>query len=195
MRATTQRVKRRRAITSSSGSCYFASTMQRSTRIWLIVSVLGLASLGLWACGEEAAAPTTPGPTVVEVVPPPVPVEPRPSWDEPNFELVGTASGPFTAGTAGAFELRLTPRGAYHVNREYPWTVSVTAPEGVAVPTPTIESAGATEMTDTVARFTVPFTASAPGTHRMVAAVDFGICTEEGCQFEVRNVAVDVTVN
>lgn len=175
------------------------------TRIGFLSALLALVfgSATFLACGGDEAAATgsgtsggpSGGSTVVEVTPPPVPVEPQPSFDEPNFQLVSAVTGPFTAGTAGSFEVRLTPRGEYHVNREYPWTVTVTGPEGVTLPQPTIESTGATELTDTVARFTVPFTASAPGTHRLVAAVDFGICTAEGCQFEVRNVAVDVTVN
>jgi hypothetical protein len=166
---------------------------------WLPIGGLALvsllSSLLYVACGgDEEAAPTT----VAEPALPPPPAPPtkaRPAWDEPNFELVGTAAGPFTAGTPGAFEVRLTPRGEYHVNREYPWTVTITAPEGVTVPQTTLESGSAAEMTDTIARFSVPFTPTTPGTHHLVAAVDFGICTEEGCQFELRNVAVDVTVN
>jgi hypothetical protein len=153
--------------------------------------MVGLGAWGLTACGGEEA-PASSAPTTETPAPP---AEARASWAEPNFTLVGTAPEALTAGTAGAFEIVLTPLGEYHVNREYPWTVSVTGPEGVTLPQPTLESGSAAEMTDTVARFSVPFTASTAGTHHMVASVDFGICTDEGCQFETRAVAVDVTVN
>jgi len=155
----------------------------------LLLSMAGLGAWGVTACGGEEAAVV---PTAETPAPP---VEARAAWAEPNFTLVSTAPASLTAGTAGSFELVLTPLGEYHVNREYPWTVSVTGPEGVTLPQPTLESGSATEMTDTVARFSVPFTPTATGTHHMVASVDFGICTDEGCQFETRAVAVDVTVN
>ncbi len=158
-----------------------------------LFTMLGLSACCMTACGGEEA-PATGGPTVAETPVAP-PAEARPSWSEPNFTLVGTAPAPVAAGTPGSFELVLTPLGEYHVNREYPWTVSVTGPEGVTLPQPTLESGSAAEMTDSIARFSVPFTASAAGTHHLVANVDFGICTDEGCQFETRAVAVDVTVN
>lgn len=118
--------------------------------------------------------------------------EARASWTEETFELTGTATGPFAVGTASSFEIRLTPRGEYHVNREYPWSVTVTPPAAVTVPTTTFDAGTATEMTDTVARFVVPFTPTAAGTHDVTAAVDFGVCREEACVFEMRNVLVQV---
>jgi hypothetical protein len=86
--------------------------------------------------------------------------------------------------------VRLTPRGEYHVNRNYPWSVTVTPPAAVLVPTATFDSTTAAEMTDTIARFVVPFTPSAAGTHEVTAAVDFGICREEACIFQMHNVLV-----
>lgn len=170
-----------------------ASTRGRTPLlVTLLLSMAGLTACCMTACGGEEAPAIIP-PTTAEVPAPPA--EARPSWTEPNFTLVGTAPAPLTAGTTGAFELVLTPLGEYHVNREYPWTVTVSGPEGVRLPQPTLESGSAAEMTDTIARFNVPFTATTPGTFHLVASVDFGICTDEGCQFETRAVAVDVTVN
>jgi hypothetical protein len=165
-----------------------------------ILLTLALAgwTLGLVACGgEEAASPAEPalGSTepAAEVPPAPPPTEARPRWDESNFTLDAIAAGPYAANTVGSFELRLDARAGFHVNREYPWMVSVTVPEGVSTPSTTIEAAGMT-LAEASARIPVTFTPGAPGTHRITCAVDFGICTEENCQFETRNVSVDVVV-
>jgi hypothetical protein len=160
-----------------------------SNRSLLLGLALVLAGLGLVACGEEAVE----APPLPETPPAPPPTEARPSWEESNFTLNAAAGGPYAANAAGTFELRLDTRGGFHVNREYPWMVTVTTPTGVTTPSATIEGGGIT-LEETSARIPVAFTASAPGTHRITCAVDFGICTEENCQFETRNVAVDVTV-
>jgi|GEM_PF-968208 hypothetical protein len=165
--------------------------------IFLMLALAGW-SLGLVACGgEETAPPTEPAATTEPAAeappPPPPPTEARPRWDESNFTLDAVAAGPYAANVAGTFELRLDARAGFHVNREYPWMVSVTVPEGVSTPSATIESAGMT-LAEASARIPVSFTPGAPGTHRITCAVDFGICTEENCQFETRNVAVDVVV-
>jgi hypothetical protein len=155
-------------------------------------------TLALVACGGEEAASPAPAegatePTAEAPPPPPPPTEARPRWDESNFTLDAVAAGPYAANVAGTFELRLDARAGFHVNREYPWMVSVTVPEGVSTPSGTIEAPGMT-LAETSARIPVTFTPGAPGTHRITCAVDFGICTEENCQFETRNVAVDVVV-
>lgn len=188
MVASTQRVKAGRAPSAVLTPGSMATN--RSTLLTVLLS-LGLTACCMTACGGEEAATSAPPATET----PAPPAEARASWTEPNFTLVGTAPAPVAAGAPATFEVVLTPLGAYHVNREYPWTVSVTGPDGVTLPQPTLESGSAAEMTDTIARFNVPFTASAAGTHHLVANVDFGICTDEGCQFETRAVAVDVTAN
>lgn len=167
-----------------------------STR-WLALSIafaLAGATFGLVACGgdeEAAGSGATEAPPVPEAPPPPA--EARPSWEEANFTLNASATGPYAPNAAGTFELRLDARGGFHVNREYPWMVTVTTPTGVTTPSATIEGGGIT-LEEASARIPVSFTATAPGTHRITCAVDFGICTEENCQFETRNVAVDVVV-
>jgi hypothetical protein len=165
-----------------------------STR-WIALSLaLALGTVGLVACGgeeEAAGSGATETPPVPETPPPPA--EARPSWEESNFTLNASATGPYAPNAAGTFELRLDTRGGFHVNREYPWMVTVTTPTGVTTPSATIEGGGIT-LEEASARIPVSFTATAPGTHRITCAVDFGICTEENCQFETRNVAVDVVV-
>lgn len=178
--------------------------------LWVVlvacVGLLGVAVLGVACGGDEASGGESAGAgasggssgggaPVVDEVPPPVvdePEEARPSWADETYELTAVATGPYAAGAPGSFEVRLTPRGEYHVNRNYPWSVTVTPPAAVLVPTATFDTTTAAEMTETIARFVVPFTPTAAGSHAVTAAVDFGICREEACIFQMHNVLVSI---
>ncbi len=154
-----------------------------------------LVSLVVVACsgGDEPTTAPTPAPLGERPPPPPAPAEARAVWDEPSFELRGDATGPFTAGTEGRFTIRLTPRGNYHVNHDYPLSITLTGPAPVTFPSTTLAADRATTFTEQLAQFDVPFTATA-GTHRVTALVDFAVCTPEVCMPDTRTVAVDLAV-
>jgi hypothetical protein len=137
--------------------------------------------------GEAVTDPPPPPPTSA------APPEARAVWDEPSFELRGDAPGPYAVGTEGHFAIRLTPRGNYHVNQDYPISVTLTGPGGVTFPSATLSAAQT--LTEQLAAFDVPFTASAAGTQHVTALVDFAVCTPEACMPDTRTVAVDLTVN
>jgi hypothetical protein len=162
----------------------------------LSLAALVVLAVLLTMCGEEAPATIEPVGEGTLVEEDPVEVEvpeaPQATWSDDTYELTATATGPYVVGVPSTFEVRLTPRGEYHVNRNYPWSVTVTPPAAVLVPTATFDSATAAEMTDTIARFVVPFTPTAAGTHSVTAAVDFGICREEACIFQMHDVLVTV---
>lgn len=181
----------------TSRSRSFISVVQGLGLAWVGFAGLSVGCGGDEASGGEASGGASGGggPLVVDEVPPPVadePEEARPSWTEDTYELTAVATGPYAVGAPGTFEVRLTPRGEYHVNRNYPWSVTVTPPAAVLVPTATFDAATAAEMTDTIARFVVPFTPTAAGSHAVTAAVDFGICREEACIFQMHNVLVSI---
>ena len=157
----------------------------------LCVSVIAAT---LMACGGSSE---TPQPQASggggATPPPPPPAEARDAWAEDSFELRSSAAGPYTAGQAGTFEVRLTPRGNYHVNQDYPMTITLTGPDGVTFPSATVERAAATAYTEQLATFAVPFTAPA-GQHDVRAVVDFAVCTPEACMPDTRTLAVHLAV-
>jgi len=116
--------------------------------------------------------------------------EPGPLVEDPSFELRATASGPYSVGDRGTFDILLTPRGNYHVNEDYPMTVTLAGPEAVMWPRSELGNEDARERTRARARFDVPFTASSAGQHRVTANVDFAVCTPETCMPEQRTLAV-----
>ena len=169
--------------------------MRRSFELGSIVLALGVGLVV--ACSGGSTETTAPPPSSETRAAPPTvaPPEARAVWDEPSFELRSDAPGPYTAGTEGHFTIRLTPRGNYHVNQDYPLSIALTHPSEVALPHVTLAAADAQTMSEPLALFDVPFTASAAGTHHLTTLVDFAVCTPEACMPDTRTVAVDLTVN
>jgi hypothetical protein len=126
------------------------------------------------ACGDPAAA--------------------RDVAEDPSFELRASASGPYAPGQEGRFEIALTPRGNYHVNTQYPLSIQLEAPSGVALPDAELGNDDAAEFGEPRARFQVPFTAAAAGEHRVTARVDFAMCTPEACMPDCRTLALVLPV-
>lgn len=161
-------------------------------RYTVAAALLGLLST---ACGGEEASTTEQsqgGGTTAETPPPP-PAEARPRWEEAGFELGSTPAGPFQAGQEGHFDIRLAARGNYHVNQDYPISVQITGPDGVTLPRATLGRPEAAEFSETIARFDVPFTATA-GHHELRALVDFAVCTPESCMPDSRTLAIALDV-
>jgi hypothetical protein len=85
--------------------------------------------------------------------------------------------------------IKVTSKGAYHINKEYPHKVTLTAPEGV-----TVESAKVKGNVDseTQLSFVVTSTSSGAGKKDISAEVKFAVCTETTCEPAVEKVTVSV---
>jgi hypothetical protein len=170
-------------------------------------AVFGLVA-GLLACGgkgggtEQAAAPpAAPAQEAKPAAPPAAAVE-KPAApaalsnrvDDPSFELVAAASGPYAAGKLASFAISLTPRGVYHVNQEFPIGISLHPDEGLSLPKSELAKADAATFGEKAARFDVPFTAQKAGEHRVEAKVRFAVCTPENCVPDERTLALSLPV-
>lgn len=156
-----------------------------------------VAAIGLLACSGHSTEPTSdlpPPPPSTGATPPPPAAEARAVWDEPSFELRSDTPGPYAAGAEGHFTIRLTPRGNYHVNQDYPLSITLTGPSGVTFPHATIAREQAQTMTEPLAVFDVPFTSSA-GAQHLTALVDFAVCTPEACMPDTRTLSIDLDVH
>ncbi|MBW2463148.1 MAG: hypothetical protein JRH11_15970 [Deltaproteobacteria bacterium] len=120
--------------------------------------------------------------------------EAGPVVDDPTFELRATASDTYANGELAQFDIRITPKGEYHMNEEFPTTITVHTVDGVAFPKSELEAGDAAEFGEALARFDVPFTASAAGEHRVVCDVSFAVCTASNCIPENRTLAVVLAV-
>ncbi|AKF06616.1 hypothetical protein DB32_003765 [Sandaracinus amylolyticus] len=164
-------------------------------------------ALAMVACGgEERAAEPAPAPEGAGSGAPTTAQAPAPGGgcgdpaaarevaEDPSFELRATASGPYAPGEEGRFDIALTPRGNYHVNTQYPMAIRLQGPGDVAFQRAELGPDDAAEMVEPRARFQVPFTARAAGEHRVVAEVDFAVCTPESCMPDCRTLALVLPV-
>ena len=150
-----------------------------------------LALVLLIGCGGEEA---TPAPEPQPEAAPVVEAEPGARVVDPTYELVATASGPYSSGEQGTFEIRLLPRGEHHVNVEYPFAIALAGPEPVRFAEASLDAEDAAELNEQRARFAVPFTPDAAGEHRVTATVDFAVCTPSTCIPEQRTLALVLPV-
>jgi hypothetical protein len=127
--------------------------------------------------------------TTTQVDPPADDTEAGPVIDEATFELRATAAESYTNGELGQFAISITPKGEFHMNDEFPTTITVRSVDGVTFPKSELEKDDAAQWARESARFDVPFTATA-GQHRVVCDVSFAVCTDENCIPEERTLAV-----
>jgi len=133
--------------------------------------------------GPEGAGPAAPNADAPDTI------------QDETFELrAASGQGGYHAGQLGSFSITLRPKGNYHVNQEYPITVALSGPSEVRLAKPSLARADAAEFGERLARFDVPFTPASAGTHRLVADVDFAVCTPETCMPDRRTVALAVVV-
>jgi hypothetical protein len=114
--------------------------------------------------------------------------------DDPSFELAVTPVGTYAAGKPGSVAVTLKPRGVYHVNQDYPMSVALKAPAGITLAKAELQKAEAAEFTEKVARFDIPVTPTAAGSHKLEAHVKFAVCTPENCVPDERTLALALTV-
>jgi hypothetical protein len=171
-----------------------------------LVTIATLA-LALGACDDEAPSEAEPQPSAesaenVEAADPgagaeaPAADDPEagPVVDDPTVELRATAADTYANGELAQFDIRITPKGEYHMNEEFPTTITVHTVDGVAFPKSELEAGDAAEFGEALARFDVPFTASAAGEHRVVCDISFAVCTASNCIPENRTLAVVLPV-
>lgn len=180
--------------------------MSRTTAVSLVL-VLVLAGA---ACGGPAADSKTEEPAAAQMPPKaaaagPAQAEPGPAEpaqaavptdrvEDPTFELAAVPAGPYAPGKLGSFAVSLKPRGEYHINQDYPMSVSVSPSAAVDFPKAELEKPEAAQFDEQVARFDVPFTPKSAGSHTIEAKVRFAVCTPENCVPDERTLAVVLPV-
>ncbi len=99
-----------------------------------------------------------------------------------------------TAGAAATVQVTLRPTAGYHVNKEFPMALTITAPDGVDVPKAKLSAADAAKLTDDRAEFAIAFTPKAAGDKAFTATFRFAVCTAETCDPKIEKLAWNVTV-
>ena len=96
-----------------------------------------------------------------------------------SFTLTVLAPAAKIGAAAGA-KVEVKPMKGYHINKDYPTSLKITAPAGVDVPKPKLSKADGT-VTETGAAFDVAFTAREAGTKSFTGTLSFAVCTDTTC--------------
>jgi hypothetical protein len=174
----------------------------RRNGIALALSLAGWAVVYTACSGESSssggATAATPEPRPPAVQPPGACSSPSAgqtdSITDPSFELRASTTGAYAPGVAGSFGVLLAAQGGYHVNQDYPIQITLRGPAEVGLARTELGREQAAEFGEPRARFDVPFTATAAGQHRVLADVDFAVCTEENCMPDCRTIALVLPV-
>jgi hypothetical protein len=91
-------------------------------------------------------------------------------------------------------KVSVAPKGAFHVNLEYPVKLSIVAPDGVAVEKLKQNKDDAKRFDKAGLDFEVAFVSDAPGTKSFTGEVRFAVCTDTDCKPTTEKVTFDVDV-
>jgi hypothetical protein len=150
--------------------------------------------LSIVGCSKSEAPAAAPAPTPAPAAAPAAPQSPPgPSVEDNTFKLSLVGEPEYSAGSAATLKLVLEARGNYHVNQDYPIKIDLKAPAGVTLPKASLGKPDASEFGEKIARFELPFSATA-GAYELSADVDFAVCTPETCVPDQRKLAIKVAV-
>jgi hypothetical protein len=100
-----------------------------------------------------------------------------------------------TVGAEGKVSIKIVPRGIWHLNLEFPTSLSVEAPAGVTVGKPKQKKDDAISFDEKSAEFAVSFTASEPGDKTFTGEFKFAVCEgDEACMQKTEKLSFVVAV-
>jgi hypothetical protein len=141
-------------------------------------------AVAVGGCARSEAQ--TQPPAAAADTPPAVPAPPPAPAGKAHAEGQGytvDVKPPATAavGAEAKAHVVLHPTAGYHVNKEFPMILTVTAPPGVDVPKAKQAGADAAKLEETEAVFDIPFTAKEAGDKAFAASFRFAVCTATTC--------------
>lgn len=109
-----------------------------------------------------------------------------------NYAVAIDAPKESKVGQAARTRLRLTGKGKYHVNAQYPISLTVTPPAGVDVPKARLKAADG-QVSEKEARFEVGFTPRDAGAKVFTAELKFSVCTAQNCDIKKEKITWTTT--
>lgn len=123
------------------------------------------------------------------------PAEPQASDGETYQINAIPVEGGYAAGALGTFSVHIEGAGGWHMNEDYPVRITLSGPDHVEFPSPTIGRDAAAAFSEEEARFDVPFMPNAAGRHHVEAEIRFAVCSPESCLTKTDRVGLLLAVN
>ncbi len=115
--------------------------------------------------------------------------------EAPSFKVTLEAPGPYVRDKEGFVLVRLSTKGDYKVNEEYPFRFVPQDPpaDGVSYPKPTL-GRGDGKFGQKEAEIAIPFVPRKSGKLQVGGVLSLSVCTAENCIMDKRPLVVDVTI-
>lgn len=112
-----------------------------------------------------------------------------------TYELSAQCADRYPAGSRGTFGILLRPRGPYHINQQFPTSVTMTAPSTVSLDKTRLLKPDAEVFSEQKVRFEIPFSSQQKGEHKLNALVNFAVCTAKTCIPLQKNLTITLKVD
>ena len=154
-----------------------------------LVALSGLTFVLASGCGRSEAATQRGDETNAAAV------AKGPKAESDTYAVEMKTTGPYAAGKEGTLEISIVPKGAYHMNEQYPYKFKLVdpAPEGVTYPKPVLKREDGT-FDEKKGSFKVPFVASKTGKAKIGGTLSMSVCSAANCVMEKLELEVDVDV-
>ncbi|UQA56140.1 hypothetical protein [Polyangium aurulentum] len=159
-----------------------------------LVALSGLTFALASGCGQSEAATQRGASSEAAAAPQAAPGK-GPKIDAETYSVEMKVKGPVAAGKEGTLEIELLPKGAYHINNQYPYKFKLAepAPEGVTFPKPLLKREDG-KFEEKKGSFKVPFVASKAGKVKVAGTLSMSVCSDANCLMEKVDLEVDVDV-
>jgi len=99
------------------------------------------------------------------------------------------------AGSEATANVNLQPATGYHVSKEFPVKLTLTAPDGVTLAKTELAGADAATFTEQQLAFAVKATAQKPGAYEIKGTFKFGVCDKDSCHPKKQPITIQVAAN
>jgi hypothetical protein len=129
--------------------------------------------------GATAPAPPPAAPAAAAAPAAPEP-EGKPHAEGEGY-VIDVKSDGAAAGAEGTAQVQLSATGAFHLNKDFPTSLDITAPDGVTLGKVKLTTADASKFEEKTATWDVKFTAKDAGEKKFGAKFRFAVCTATTC--------------
>lgn len=98
-----------------------------------------------------------------------------------RFEVSVERPKTAAAGKPTKARIRMTPKAPWHVNLDYPTSLTLEATAGIQLAKPKLKKADATRLDEGGVEFTVTLTPQAAGNAKVKGTLRFAVCQDDSC--------------
>ncbi len=165
---------------------------------------LGLLAFGCDGDADASSKTAVEQTTAVEVPPAEAPsndekaapAKPTPKVETKTYvaELSSSADATLSVGDKAKLLVTIRPQNGWHMNHEFPTSVTLAESEAMAPEKSRVEKKDAKRFDDDGADFELPVSVEKGGTHDALADLSFAVCTEQTCLPEKIKLALSLEV-